>query len=67
MQLLLLLLLHHHLATKLCRTIGPEPSKQLIRNLCGVKDMGLADLEQSLQQRPPTMMAEIGTNKKVHV
>jgi hypothetical protein len=37
---------------KLWRIIIPEPSKQLIKNPFGVKDMGLADLEESLQQRP---------------
>jgi hypothetical protein len=32
---------------KLVSTIIPEPINQLIKNLCGVKDMGLVDLEES--------------------
>jgi hypothetical protein len=36
---------------KLWRAIISEVSKQLILNLFGVKDMGLADLKESLQQR----------------
>jgi hypothetical protein len=34
---------------KLWRTIIPEPRKQLIKNLCGVKYMGLPDMEKHSQ------------------
>jgi hypothetical protein len=43
---------------KLWRTIIPEPSKRLIKNIFRVKDMGLADLEESLQQHHPYHVGE---------
>jgi hypothetical protein len=43
------LLLSHVLSVTLWTAINPEPSKQLIKNLHVVKDMGLLDLEKHLQ------------------
>jgi hypothetical protein len=49
--LLLLLLLRKTsgFGNKLWRSIIPEPSKRLIKNLRGVKDMDLLDMEKHSQ------------------
>jgi hypothetical protein len=38
---------------KLLRTIICEPSKKLIKNIFGVKDMGLADFREESTAAPP--------------
>jgi hypothetical protein len=46
---LMCVLLRQDSATKLCRTIIPEPTERLILNLRVVKDMGLLGMDKHLQ------------------
>jgi hypothetical protein len=47
--LLMLLLLRHNVLGGLLTTMNPEPSKQLIKILCGVKSMVRSDLGKHSQ------------------
>jgi hypothetical protein len=45
----MLLLLRHNVLVGLLTTINPEPSKQIIKNLCGLKSVGRPDLGKHSQ------------------